>query len=163
MNAVTMVPDVKVEIIEVGHEMNQAGLPKEFIAAAVSTAFEFEGVYDLLKLWAGEEDAKERNEIISDIQELIDDCAQQGKVDAGYVRFDDLDGIVKNIRAFKDHLRELVDKNGGLKPLSEATGIPQPSLSRFFNSATRPRRTTLHKIAKALKLSQVQIANEWSQ
>lgn len=34
--------NVKVEIVEIGHQMNTAGLPKEFIAAAVSTAFEFE-------------------------------------------------------------------------------------------------------------------------
>jgi DNA-binding phage protein len=99
----------------------------------------------------------------SDIQELIDDCGQQEKIGDVYMRFDDLEGIAKNIRAFKDNLRALVDKNGGLKPLSEATGIPQPSLSRFFNSAARPRRTTLHKIAKALKLSQVQIATKWAQ
>jgi transcriptional regulator with XRE-family HTH domain len=55
-----------------------------------------------------------------------------------------------------------VDQNGGIKHLAELTGISQPSLSRFFNSATMPRRATLQKIARALKLSQVQIAREWS-
>lgn len=162
MRAVSLAPDVKVAVVEIGHQMNQAGLPKEFIAAAVQTAFEFEGIYDLLKMWATENDANERNEIVSDIQELIDDCSQQEKIEGTYLRFDDLDGIVKNIRAFKDNLRTVVDQNGGIKRLSEMTGIPQPSLSRFFNSAMRPRRTTLNKIAKALKLSQVQIATEWS-
>ena len=162
MKALAVTPDIKVEIVEIGHQMNQASLPKEFIAAAVSTAFEFEGVYDLLKMWADEGDTEERNEIISDIQELIDDCSQQEKVEGVYVRFDDLDSIAANIRAFKDNLRALVDQNGGVKHLSKITGIPQPSLSRFFNSATMPRRATLHKIARALKLSQVQIANEWS-
>jgi hypothetical protein len=71
-----MSPDLKVEIIEIGHRMNQARLPKEFIAAAVTTAFEFEGVYDLLKMWTLEGDAQERGRIIADIQELIDDCAK---------------------------------------------------------------------------------------
>jgi DNA-binding phage protein len=162
MRAVSLAPDIKVEIVEIGHQMNQVGLPKEFIAAAVSTAFEFEGVYDLLKMWAADSDPIERDEVISDIQELIDDCSQQEKVEEVYVRFDDLDGIAKNIRAFKDNLRAVVDQKGGIKHLSELTGIPQPSLSRFFNSATMPRRTTLHKIARALKLNQVQIATEWS-
>jgi len=162
MKAVSLAPDIKVEIVEIGHQMNQAGLPKEFIAAAVSTAFEFEGVYDLLKMWADEDDAKERNETIADIQELIDDCTQQEKVEGVYVRFDDLDGIAANVRAFKDNLRALVDQNGGVKKLSETTGIPQPSLSRFFNSASMPRRAMLNKIARALKLNQVQIATEWS-
>lgn len=162
MRAVSIAADIKVEIVEIGHQMNQAGLPKEFIAEAVGTAFEFEGVYDLLKMWACESDTEEKNEIISDIQELIDDCSQHEKIEEVYVRFDDLDGIANNIRSFKDNLRALVDQNGGLKHLSELTGIPQPSLSRFFNSATMPRRTTLHKIAKALKLNQIQVATEWS-
>lgn len=162
MRAVSIAADIKVEIVEIGHQMNQAGLPKEFIAEAVGTAFEFEGVYDLLKMWACESDTAEKNEIISDIQELIDDCSQHEKIEEVYVRFDDLDGIANNIRSFKDNLRALVDQNGGLKHLTELTGIPQPSLSRFFNSATMPRRTTLHKIAKALKLNQIQVATEWS-
>ena len=162
MKAVAIAPDIKVEVVEIGHLMNQAGLPKEFIANAVQTAFEYEGVYDLLKMWAAETDTRERDETISDIQELIEDCQQQEQVEGVYVRFDDLDGIAKNIRAFKDNLRALVDQNGGIKGLSELTGIPQPSLSRFFNSATMPRRATLHKIARALKLNQVQIATEWS-
>lgn len=162
MRAVSIAADIKVEIVEIGHQMNQAGLPKEFIAEAVGTAFEFEGVYDLLKMWACESDTDEKNEIISDIQELIDDCSQHEKIEEVYVRFDDLDGIANNIRSFKDNLRALVDQNGGLKHLSELTGIPQPSLSRFFNSATMPRRTTLHKIARALKLNQIQVATEWS-
>jgi len=162
MRAVSIAADIKVEIVEIGHQMNQVGLPKEFIAEAVGTAFEFEGVYDLLKMWACESDTEEKNEIISDIQELIDDCSQHEKIEEVYVRFDDLDGIANNIRSFKDNLRALVDQNGGLKHLAELTGIPQPSLSRFFNSATMPRRTTLHKIAKALKLNQIQVATEWS-
>ncbi len=162
MKAVSLAPDIKVEIVEIGHQMNTAGLPKEFIAAAVSTAFEFEGVYDLLKMWSDESDTEERNETVADIQELIDDCIQQEKIEGVYLRFDDLDGIATNIRAFKDNLRALVDQNGGVKKLSEVTGIPQPSLSRFFNSASMPRRAMLNKIARALKLSQVHIATEWS-
>lgn len=162
MKATALNSDIKVEVVEIGHQMIQAGLPKDFIAAAVQTAFEFEGVYDLLKMWAAETDQRERDETISDIQEMIDDCQEPHRVEGAYVRFDDLEGIAKNIRAFKDNLRAIVDQNGGIKRLAELTGIPQPSLSRFFNSATIPRRATLHKIARALKLSQVQIATEWS-
>jgi DNA-binding phage protein len=162
MNAVQLAPSIKVEIVEVGHQMKQAHLSEEFIAAAVTTAFEYEGVYDLLKMWSNEDDPKERGEIVADIQELIDDCGQQEKDEGVYVRFDDLDAIAKNIRAFKDNLRALVDQKGGVKHLAALTGIPQPSLSRFFNSATMPRRTTLHKIARALNLSQVEIATQWS-
>ena len=57
--------------------------------------------------------------------------------------------------------RFIVDTKGGISKLSELTGIPQPSLSRFFYSASMPKRITLLKIAKALNLSQVEIATEW--
>ncbi len=157
-----MTSDVKVELIEIGHQMNQAGLSKPFIAAAVETAFEFEGVYDLMKLWVEEKVPAEKDEIVADIQDLINDCTQKEKVEGVYVRFDDLARIAKNIRGFKDSLRIKVDDLGGVGELSKKTGIPQPSLSRFFNSASIPHRATLLKIAKALGLSQVEIATEWS-
>ena len=60
MSEQVLAPDIRVELIEIGHQMNQAGLPKEFVAAAVSTSFEFEGVYDLMKLWVEETDEAER-------------------------------------------------------------------------------------------------------
>lgn len=161
MRARALSPDRRVEIIEIGHTMIQKGLPKKFIASAVATAFEFEGVYDLMKIWAGERDKKERDAAVADIQDMIDDCAQTGKVEAAHVRLDDLDEIAKNVRAFKDGLRLVVEKRGGIGKLAESTGIPQPSLSRFFGSASMPRRATLLKIASALKLGQVQIATEW--
>jgi len=161
MKAQVLNSDLKVELMEIGTMMHKRGLPSSFTAAAVETAFEFEGVYDLMKMWANETDKKEQDEIIADIQDLIDDCAQKEKIDGTYIRFDDLDSISKNIRKFKDNLRLEVDKRGGLNHLATLTGIPQPSLSRFFGSASMPRRATLLKIAKALNLSQIQIATEW--
>lgn len=154
--------DVKVELIEIGSLMHKAKLPNAFIAAAVETAFAFEGVYDLMKMWREESDKNEREEIEADIQDLINDCSQKEKIEGVYIRFDDLEQIGKNIRAFKNSLLMKVNSRGGVSKLSELTGIPQPSLSRFFNSASMPQRTTLLKIAKALSLSQVEIATEWS-
>lgn len=162
MKAQALNSDIRVEIIEIGHAMKLAGLPNPFVAAAVDTAFEFEGVYDLMKMWSEETDPDERDATIADIQDLIDECAQKEKIEGVYVRFDDLDRIGKDIRRFKDSLRLLVDQRGGIGKLADLTGIPQPSLSRFFSSASMPRRATLLKIAKAMKLDQVQIATEWS-
>jgi DNA-binding phage protein len=152
----------RVESYAIGAEMKKVGLPDNFIVAAVTTANDFEGVFNLLKMWANESDPAERDAIVSDIQELIDDCAQPEKVEGVYVRFDDLDRIASDVRKFKDSLRALVDERGGIGKLAELTTIPQPSLSRFFNTTAMPRRTTLNKIARALNLSQVQIATEWS-
>lgn len=149
-------------MFQIGTEMSKAGLPASFITAAVQTALEFEGVADLMQLWAEETDKKERQEIIADIQESIDDCAQTTVEEAAYIRFDDLDAIAKDVRNFKNGLLMKVEAEGGITKLSEKTGIPQPSLSRFFNSSSMPRRATLLKIAKALGLSQVEIATEWS-
>lgn len=154
--------ELRVEAFGIGSTMKACGLSTHFIARAVDLSGEFGGILELMKMWRDESEASAREAIVADIQELIDDCSQSGKVDAPYVRFDDLERIAADVRAFKDSLRVKVDERGGIGKLAEATGIPQPSLSRFFNSAAMPRRTTLYKIARALNLSHVQIASEWS-
>jgi DNA-binding phage protein len=53
-------------------------------------------------------------------------------------------------------------QRGGISKLSELTGIPQPSLSRFFNSNAMPRRDTLLRIAKAMDLNGLRIDILWS-
>lgn len=161
MKAQVIAPNLQVELFEIGALMKKEKLSQDFIASAVRTAMEFEGVYDLMKMWEKETDTTERNEIVADIQDMIDDCEQEEKTEAPYVKFNDLDEIAKNIRAFKDGLLQIVIQNGDLKRLSELTHIPQPSLSRFFNSTSMPRRATLLKIAKALKLDAVKIATKW--
>lgn len=148
--------------VDIGHEMNLAGLPEGFVNSAVKTALDYEETLELMVMWLEETDKDERDDIIADIQEMIEDCEHKGKVEGVYIPFDDLERIGKDIRAFKNSLRLIVEDNGGIKKLSELTGIPQPSLSRFFNSAAMPRRTTLLKIARALNLSDVQIATPWS-
>ncbi|MBW2731166.1 MAG: helix-turn-helix transcriptional regulator [Deltaproteobacteria bacterium] len=159
MNSIA--PKFQVDLFEIGTRMRLAGLADNFVAAAIHTAMEFDGVYDLVLLWDGEDDAKERDEIIADIQDMVDDCVQAGKSEAVYIRFDDLDSIAKNVRKFKDELLMTVNQHSGITELAKRTGIPQPSLSRFFNTHSMPRRGTLLKIAKALDLDAVRIATEW--
>ena len=162
MRASQIKPDDKVAVMEIATKMRGAGLPNVFIASAAEMAFQFEGVLDLFLMWNDEPQQSERDEIIADIQELVEDYNQKELVEAVYVRFDDLETIGKDIRAFKDNLRALVDKHGGLTQLAQKIEVPQPSLSRFFNSGSMPRRNTLNKIAKALGLSKIQIATEYS-
>jgi DNA-binding phage protein len=162
MKAHALASDLQLELFEIATEMKNQGLPSDFISAAVKTATEFEGVYDLMKLWINETDGKERDEIVADIQDMIQDCEQLDHKEAPYIRFNDLDAVAKNIRAFKDSLLHIVMEKGGLTQLSKLSQIPQPSLSRFFNSASMPQRSTLLKIAKALKLDAVKIATEWA-
>lgn len=55
-----------------------------------------------------------------------------------------------------------MDNLEGVNKLASETGIPQPSLSSFLNSANMPRRATLYKIANALGLSEKEIITDWA-
>lgn len=155
-------PVKSVELFQIANQMKSAGLPDDFISQAVFTASEFEGVYDLMALWKEESNDEERNEIVADIQDMIDDCKQQEHRKTAYIRFNDLEKIAEDIRAFKDSLLKEVMRRGNITDLSRRTGIPQPSLSRFFNSSSMPRRSTLLRIAEALGLDRIKIACEWT-
>lgn len=150
-----------VKLFKIATQMEKEKLPNIFIVNAIKTALEFEGVADLLKLWSEENDKNEKKEIISDIQDMIETCSQKEKSEEIHVRFNDLDAIANNIRAFKDSLYQKVMEQGGISKLAELTGIPQPSLSRFFNSNAMPRRATVLKIAKALNLDEIKIDILW--
>jgi DNA-binding phage protein len=150
--------EARVEAFIIAGMMSVAGLPNRFIVRAVELSGESEPVLELMRMWRDEEDESERDATIADIQELIDDCLVTGKIVTPCIRFDDLDRISDNVLGFKDNLRILVDEYGGISKLAEATGIPQPSLSRFFGSPAIPRRATLNKIARALNLTHLPLA-----
>lgn len=152
----------QLHLFQIAFQMKSADLPSDFIVAAVKCALEFDGVADLLRMWEAEADQKERDEIVADIQDMIDTCMQTSVTEKKYIRFNDLDAVAKNIRVFKDSLLSEVIKQGGIIELARLTGIPQPSLSRFFNTNTMPQRSTLLKIAKALNLEQVKIEKLWN-
>ena len=154
----------KVRIYGIAGLMKQAGLSDKFIANAVEIGLYYEGAYDLFELWASEEDQKERDQIIADLQDEIGEYKEQPKepVKKPYIKYSDLELIAKDVQGFKAHLKTMVDRWGGVTKLSAVTGLPQPSLSRFFNSSSMPRRTTLYKIADALDLSEKEIISEWA-
>lgn len=152
----------QVELFAIAIKMKKAGLADSFIVNTVQTAFQLEGVADLMHLWANEKDREERDEIIADIEDLIQASQQKEKSEEIYIKFNDLDTIAKNIRVFKDSLYQEVIQRGGMSKLAELTGIPQPSLSRFFNSNAMPQRATVLKIAKALDLDEIKMDILWS-
>ncbi|MCB0343056.1 MAG: helix-turn-helix transcriptional regulator [Pseudobdellovibrionaceae bacterium] len=154
----------KVKIYTIAATMKQSGLSDRFISSAVRLAEYYEGVFDLFELWAEEEGSQEKKSIIADIQEEIDEFREQPNepLKKPYISYKDLEGISKDIRSYKDFLRSKVDKWGGITKLAAETGIPQPSLSRFFSSNSMPRRTTIYKIANALNLSEAEVIAEWA-
>jgi len=151
----------EVKLFKIAAKMEKEKLPNIFIVNAIKTALEFEGVSDLLNLWSEEDEKNEKKEIISDIQDMIDACNQKETPEEMYVKFNDLEAIANNIRAFKDSLYQKVMRQGGISKLAALTEIPQPSLSRFFNSNAMPRRATVLKIAKALNLDEIKIDVLW--
>ena len=152
----------QVRLFAIAHEMDRAGLAASFVAAAVRVASDYEGAADLMVLWSEERSPDERDAIVADLQEMIDEVAElSGVTQKPRIGFNDLDEVAKRVVAYKRKLRESVDKWGGVSRLARETGIPQPSLSRFFNTAAMPRRTTVYKIAQALKLSEKEIVFDW--
>jgi DNA-binding phage protein len=124
---------------------------------------DLDGIRDLMILWAEETEARERDEIIADLNEEIESYqnAPQTMLEKPKIHFEQLDSIASSIIAYKKKLREAVDRWGGITKLSRETGIPQPSLRRLFSSASMPRRTTLYRIAKAVGLKDSDIMFEW--
>lgn len=154
----------RVRVYQIASKMKNEGLSDSFIAGAVKLAEYYEGAYDLFELWASEEDQNEKDNIVSDLQDEIDEYAEQPKtpVKKPYISYSDLDKIAKDVAGFKARLKSMVDQWGGITKLSKETGIPQPSLSRFFKTTSMPRRTTLYKIAEALNLSEKEIITDWA-
>jgi len=159
-------PDQILKLAAIVLEMEKAGVDRNFIVEADELARRDQGVFDLLDLWAGAaNDQAERDEVIVDIQESIDDyrdapLAPQKKP---YIKYDQLEDVAQRVMAEKAKLRQIIDKHGGVSAVAQKCGIPQPSLSRMLNSPSVPRRATLYKIANALDLSEKEIAMEWTQ
>lgn len=156
-------PEQKIKLYEIATSMKASGLDALFIASGVEIGLIYEGVFDLFELWAKEKDPEERDTILADIQDEIDEFKEQPKTPfkQPYITYDDLQNIAKNVESFKAHLKSKVDQWGGVTKLARETGMPQSSLSRFFTSSRMPRRATLYKIANAMKLPQREIIADW--
>lgn len=157
-------PSSDLHVLDILNEMRQQGLEGAFICSLMENCQRFEGLRDLMEMWFAEIDVKERDKIIVDLQESLDDIesAPQRPEGRPYLRFDDLDEIRTDVVAFKETLRAEIDRQGGISELARKTGIPQSSLSRFFSSNSMPRRTTLFKIARALNLPETAIGFKWT-
>lgn len=152
-------------IFEIAALMIKSGLPSKFVNRVQEHAKEFDGSFNLMVMWNQETEQEERNEIIADLQEAIDDDdSHHDNVPKirPKINFDNLENIANNIVNFKKKLRNVIDQRSSIREVSEKTGIPQASLYRFFNSASMPRKSTLYKIANAIDLDEEDIAIEWT-
>lgn len=62
----------QIVLLEIALEMYNQKLPEIFVINAIRAAFDYDGIADLMKLWNDETDPTERNEIIADIQDMLD-------------------------------------------------------------------------------------------
>lgn len=156
------------QIHDITEKMLKCNLPVNFVERARRLAIDFEGGFDLLLLWSDATDQAERDEIVADIQdeidEMRDDKGQHGNrpLKRPKINFDDIEDMGISIIDFKKRLRRIVDNWGGVPKLAEAIDMSPPSLYRFFNSPSIPRKTTLYKIANALDLDEKDIAFEYT-
>jgi DNA-binding phage protein len=150
------------EIAYIVFKMQEEGLAREFAFQVFCFAEKYEGIADLLKLWINESDQHEKDEIVADLHDEIEELQNTEILQPSkYIHFDNLDEIAKNVMEFKKSLRIEIERWGGLTKLAKATGIPIPSLSRFLNTPALPRRVTLEKIAKAMHLKESEILSKW--
>jgi DNA-binding phage protein len=156
MSTLEVTADLVVHAAQVASKMKASGLPDTFIAGALKLSQESRGAYELMVMWQDAENSHERDEIIADIQELLDDAHTHPSqpIKKPYLKFSELENVVNRVLVAKQRVRELIDRHGGVCKVAELSGIPQPSLSRMLNSASMPRRTTLYRIAEALNISE---------
>lgn len=152
----------RLAIAKIVVKMIEEGMSEDFVLQLFPLAEKYEGLYDLLDLWAKETDKNEKDEIIADLQDEIEELQSEDKILIPFIHFDNLELIAQNVMEFKKSLRTEIERWGGLTKLSKATGIPLPSLSRFLNSPSLPRRVTLEKIAKALNLRKSTLLSKWA-
>ncbi|NGX61988.1 MAG: hypothetical protein K940chlam9_01481 [Chlamydiae bacterium] len=144
-------------VIAVLDAMKRSGLSDEFVFHLFRLSKEYDGTYELMLMWFTESDEEVCDEIIADLQgeieeEISEPILPNNLKKEDCFHFDNLEAIAINVMQFKKALRLVVERKGGLNKLAEKTKIPRPSLSRFFNTPSLPRRNTLKKIAQALEL-----------
>ena len=134
----------------VGMSMIREEVPPSFVLAALALAATSDGMRDLLHLWNEYPEPAERRDILADIGELLEDQGG-GASESLVVRSQgDVERELARRRAFKERLRTLVERHGGVSKVARKAGMAQPSLRRLLNTMSEPRLPTLQRLAKAL-------------
>lgn len=144
---------------EIASQMRESGLSDIFCAELLRLAPVYNSIFRMMTFWT-DADKKEREEIVADLQEMIDDSKQRFE-ERPALKQRDVEKVARTIREFKDRLTVIINERGGVTEIAKQIGMPQSSLSRLLNSASMPRRITLLKIAKVLGLSEAEIATEF--
>lgn len=137
------------------HAMRAAGLPPDFVGQVVALARTSEGVADMMRLWMDE--PAERPAVVVELQGALDDRAPAVPADPVGCG-EAAEALLEERLRHKSHIRALVEAHGGVSRVAAAAGLPQPSLSRFLNTPSEPRPSTLHRLATAMGLALADLA-----
>ena len=79
-------------VLDILNEMRNRGLESAFIVSLMKHCLRDEGIRDLMELWFDEVDSQERDKIIADLQDSLDDItnAPQSPEERPYFNFNDL-------------------------------------------------------------------------
>jgi hypothetical protein len=107
-------PRNELHVLDILNEMRRIGLESNFISRLLENCQRYEGIRDLMEMWFEETDAKERDKIIVDLQDSLDDIsdAPLKPEERPYLRFEDLEEVTRDVLGFKKRLREEVDRQG---------------------------------------------------
>ncbi len=108
-------PGNNLHILDILNEMRRAGFESAFIYSLMEHCQRYEGIWDLMEMWFDETNPKERDKIVADLQESLNDIIDlpYKPEERPYLRFDDLDNVRSDILEFKKQLRREVDRHGG--------------------------------------------------
>ena len=76
-------PEQALKAAEYAMKMKQEGIPSLFIGQALVLARVDQGAYELMELWAESDSSNNKDELIADLQELLDDHRELLGVKAG--------------------------------------------------------------------------------
>lgn len=143
--------------------LKQKELEKDFLMTVLELARKETPFYKMLLLWEGS-DSKDRKEILADLEEMVDEYHERptAAVELPHLKMDKLASIAEEVKKYKGFLKERIEKSGGVSMVAHKCKMAQPSLSRFLNTASLPRKSTLEKLAKVLGLSQREMGFEWT-
>ena len=115
---------------------------------------EFDGAIDLAEQWVSH---VKKNIAIETV--LFGKIKESGGVHEKFIEIRSGDAylVKKHSESLKSELLRLISENGGVTEFSKKIKMSQSSLSRFFNSESNPRLSTILKIFDGLGVKSVEI------
>ena len=163
MSLFVTTPEERIRAAKFAVAMEAAGLPANLVGEVLRLGLDDQGVFELMELWGEASRSANREAVEADLQDAVDDAAEAPRrvEEKPRLAFDHLPAALTSVRAHKARLRALIDQHGGISAVARKAGILQPALSRMLRSGSMPRRTTLYKLARAMKVDESAVVGEW--